>query len=84
MFVPQMALNGRNPSTDIFRWGEERKCHQLAEEEALSAVDSPALASSSARWWHFLSSPQRKITVEGFRPLSAICGTNMLDLGHLW
>ena len=63
MFVPQMALNGRNPSTDIFRWGEERKCHQLAEEEAragestaLSAYKIPLVPVSYSKYlWRALS-----------------------------
>ena len=33
MFVSNKALNGRNLVINFYIWGEERKRHQLVEEE---------------------------------------------------
>ena len=56
-----MDLNGRHPSTNIFRRGEDWKCLQLAEEEAragaataLTTYDCPPTSNTlkvSCRHW---------------------------------
>ena len=40
MFVSQKALNGRHLSNDFYIWGEERKRHQLEEEEAQEGTET--------------------------------------------
>ena len=40
MFVSNKALNGRNLVTNFYIWGEERKRHQLAEEEAHEGTET--------------------------------------------
>ena len=55
MYVLQRSINGRHPSTDLCCRGEERKCHQLAEEEAIvgAATEISAYVSPLAPIYSF-------------------------------
>ena len=40
MFAVQQELNGRQPSTYLFQWGEEQKHYRLATEEERARTET--------------------------------------------